>query len=245
VSVIGAEDTRNSGNLLKHYEIKTLLFSYHKFNERARVEKILQYLENGEDVALISDAGTPGISDPAQVIIREAIKNEIKVETLPGATAFIPALVSSGFNTKRFYFLGFLPTKKSEKEQLLKSVSKIEDTLIFYEAPHRLMKFFQSLKTFLGNRKVVIARELSKMFETYYRLTIDEILSSPEKLILKGEFVIVVEGAKTEAVSDEEIGKLLDKFLKRNFSVKAAVEKVREITGIPKNRIYKIALSKK
>jgi 16S rRNA (cytidine1402-2'-O)-methyltransferase len=245
VALIGAEDTRTSSKLLKHYGISTTLISYHKFNERSRVEKFLDKLKNGEDVAIISDAGTPGISDPASIIIKAAIENDIKVETLPGATAFIPALVSSGLGPERFYFAGFLPEKKSEKDNLLRKLINIKDTLIFYEAPHRLLKFFSSLKEEFGNRKIVVARELSKLYETYYRTTIDEVLANPDMITLKGEFVIIVDVAQEKDYSDAELAEMLQIELSKGKSKKDAIKKVQELTGVSKNRIYSLALKLK
>jgi 16S rRNA (cytidine1402-2'-O)-methyltransferase len=245
VALIGAEDTRTSAKLLKHYQIKTPMISYHKFNERSRVEKFLDKLKNGEDVAIISDAGTPGISDPASIIIKAAIENNIKVETLPGATAFIPALVSSGFSTERFYYTGFLPEKKSEKDSLLKKLKDIKGPIIFYEAPHRLFKFLSGLKDVFGNRNIVIARELSKLYETYYRTTIDEVLANPDMITLKGEFVIIVEGAQEKEYSNEELTEMLKTELNKGKSKKDAIKKVQELTGVSKNKIYSLALELK
>ena len=245
VALIGTEDTRTSAKLLKHYQIKTPMISYHKFNERSRVEKFLDKLKNGEDVAIISDAGTPGISDPASIIIKAAIENDIKIETLPGATALIPALVSSGINCERFYFTGFLPEKKSEKDTLLKELINIKDTLIFYEAPHRLIKFISSLKEAFGNRKIVISRELSKLYETYYRTTIEEVLANPDMITLKGEFVIIVEGAQKKEYSDAELTEMLQTELNKGESKKDAIKKVQGITEEPRNRIYNIVLKLK
>ncbi len=245
VALIGAEDTRTSAKLLRHYHIKTPMVSYHKFNERSRVEKFLDKLKKGEDVAVISDAGTPGISDPASIIIKAAIENNIKVETLPGATAFIPALVSSGFNTERFYFTGFLPEKKSEKDNLLRELVNIKDPIIFYEAPHRLIKFLSGLKEAFGNRKIVIARELSKLYETYYRTTIDEVLTTPGMITLKGEFVIIVEGAEEKEYSNAELTEILQIELSKRKSKKDVIKKVQELTGESKNKIYSLVLKLK
>ena len=138
VTLIGAEDTRTSRILLEHYDIKTPTVSCHKFNERARVDEFIEKLKKGEDIALISDAGTPGISDPSSILIQEVIEQGIEVTTLPGATALIPALISSGLPTEKFYFIGFLPEKNSERRDLLNKIESIEDTLILFEAPHRL-----------------------------------------------------------------------------------------------------------
>jgi len=245
VALIGAEDTRTSAKLLRHYKINTPMISYHKFNERSRVEKFLDKLRNGEDVAIISDAGTPGISDPASIIIKSAIENNITVETLPGATAFVPALISSGFNCERFYFAGFLPEKKSDKDNLLKELINIKDPLIFYEAPHRLQKFFSSLKEVFGNRNIVIDREISKLYETYYRTTIDEVLTDPDMITLKGEFVIIVEGAQEKEYSDAELAEMLQAELDKGESRKDAIKKVQELTGESKNRIYDLSLKLK
>jgi 16S rRNA (cytidine1402-2'-O)-methyltransferase len=245
VVLIGAEDTRTSSKLLKHYQINTPMISYHKFNERSRVEKFLTKLKNGEDIAIISDAGTPGISDPASIIIKAAIENNIKVESLPGATAFTPALVSSGLDSERFYFAGFLPEKKSEKDSLLKELINIKDPLIFYEAPHRLHKFISSLKEAFGNRKIVIARELSKLYETYYRTSIDEVLANSDMITLKGEFVIIVEGAQEKEYSDAELTEMLQTEIDKDKSKKDAIKKVMEITRKSRNRIYDLALGLK
>ena len=245
VTLIGAEDTRTSSKLLKHYDINTKMISYHKFNERSRVEKFLDRLKDGEDVAIISDAGTPGISDPSSIIIKAAIESNIKVETLPGATAFIPALVSSGFETERFYFAGFLPEKKSEKEKLLEELKSIKFPVIFYEAPHRLIKFITTLHKAFGNRKIVIARELSKLYETYYRTTIDEVQENPDMITLKGEFVIIVEGAEEKEYLDAELTEMLKAELDKGKSKKDAIKKVQELTGGSKNKIYNLALKLK
>jgi 16S rRNA (cytidine1402-2'-O)-methyltransferase len=246
VSLIGAEDTRNSGKLLKKYEIRTPMISYHKFNERSRVEKILGILGNGEDVAIISDAGTPGISDPSSIIVRQAIEKNIQVVTLPGATAFIPALISSGLNCERFYFVGFLPDKETKRRELLESLVLIKDTLVFYEAPHRLIKFLIKIKEVFGNRKIVIARELSKLYETYYRTTIDEVLTNPAMItFLKGEFVIIVEGAQEKEYSNAELTEMLKTELDKGKSKNDAIKKVQELTRVSKNKIYSLALKLK
>ena len=199
-------------------------------------------MKNGENVAIISNAGTPGISDPANVMIKSAIENNIKVETLPGATAFVPALISSGFETTRFYFIGFLPQKKLDKEQLLQNLKSIEDCLIFYEAPHRLEKFFQEIKKHFGNRRIVIAREISKIYETYYRTTLDEILDNPETVIPKGEFVIIIEGAKPRRYQDQELLEMLKDYIDNGESKKDAITKVHKLTGEAKNKIYDLML---
>ncbi len=242
VAIIGAEDTRNSKKLLNHYNINTPMISYHKFNERKRVETIISKLENGEDVAIISDAGTPGISDPSGIIIEEVIKSGLRLEVLPGATAFIPALVASGLNCERFQFIGFLPEKNKSRETLFGNIKNNENTLIFYESPHKLHKFFQFLFDHLGNRRIVVVREISKIYETYYRTTLEKIIEDPELIITKGEFVIVVEGSKKIVLSDLEVKKLLMEEISDGIAKKTAVKRVTEKTGLNKNRVYDLIL---
>jgi len=245
VHLIGAEDTRTSGKLLKHFGIETQLRSYHKFNEKSRVDEFVSLLQEGKEVAIISDAGTPGISDPAEVIVKEVISAGFEVETLPGATAFVPALVSSGLSSERFYFVGFLSEKKKDRDETLKDVNQVKASLIFYEAPHRIEKFLGWLKEALGNRKIALGREISKMFETYYRGTIDEFLNNPELIKYKGEFVVVVEGFVAAEITDEYLTSLLNKHLDSGKSSKEAIKLVKTKTGISKNRLYELALSLK
>jgi len=242
VSIIGAEDTRNSKKLLNHYNIETPIISYHKFNERKRVEQLLSKLQNGEDIAIISDAGTPGISDPSSIIIKEAIANELKIEVLPGATAFIPALVASGLNCDKFQFIGFLPEKNKTRDLLLENIKNNENTLIFYEAPHKLHKFFKYLFDYLGDRKISVVREISKIYETYYRVTLKSIIEEPEQIVEKGEFVIIVESSKKDIISDSELRDKLIKLIENGETKKTAVKVVTNETGENKNRIYQLVL---
>ncbi|MCF7792371.1 MAG: 16S rRNA (cytidine(1402)-2'-O)-methyltransferase [Candidatus Cloacimonetes bacterium] len=242
VAIIGAEDTRTSAKLMKHFKIETQLFSYHKFNERSRVEKILNHLNNGEDVAIISDAGTPGISDPAEIIIKEVLNNKFDVEALPGAAAFVPALVASGLDCKQFFFAGFLPEKETEKTELLESISKLKSTLIFYEAPHRIIKTIKYLHENLGDRNSVIARELTKIHETYYRCKFSEFLSNPDKITMKGEFILLVEGARAVELSDDVLLEMLKTEIDKGISKKEAVKKISSEAKEPRNRIYALSL---
>jgi len=242
VSLIGAEDTRQSALLLKHFDIATPMISYHKFNEKSRLDLFITKLKNGKDIALISDAGTPGISDPATILIKEAIKNDITVITLPGASAFLPALVSSGFDTERFLFCGFLPAKEKDKKALLQDISSLQVTLIFYEAPHRLLSFLQILYDNLGDRDIVIGRELTKKFETYYRNRLSYFLNNPETLKLKGEITIICRGADPPtSLPDSEILKNLREYISRGETKKFAVNRVSKELKIPKNRVYALA----
>jgi len=242
VSLIGAEDTRHSKILLNHYALKTPMISCHKFNEKSRIDIILSNLKSGKDVALISDAGTPGISDPAAIIIRTAIRDGFTVETLPGATAFVPALVASGFPCQRFYFIGFLPDKKTEREKLLSGISRFEDTLIFYEAPHRLDRFFSFLFAEFGNREVAIARELTKIHEEILRTDLREIVENPDRIIHKGEFVIIVKGYVPGNITKQKIQKMIKSELKKDLSTKEIANSISQKTSVSRNMIYKMVL---
>ena len=192
--LILAEDTRTSGNLLRHFEIKNAMISYHKFNEHQTVDRVVERLRSGETVAVISDAGTPGISDPGFLVAREAIKAGIEVCCLPGATAFVPALVSSGLPCDKFCFEGFLPVKKGRQTRLA-TLAEEPRTLIFYESPHRLVKTLaQFVEVFGGERPVSVCREISKMHEESVRGTLAEVLAHFTEVEPRGEFVIVLGG---------------------------------------------------
>ena len=194
VEMILAEDTRTSSVLLSHYEIKKPLLSFHKFNEHQMVQKISQKIESGLDIALISDAGTPGISDPGFLLVRRCVEMGIEVETLPGATAFVPALVNSGFPCDKFCFEGFLPQKKG-KQKMLIELSNEERTIILYESPHRVVKTLTSIDEFFTHKpQISISREISKKFEQTVRGTALELIEHFTKTEPRGEFVIVIEG---------------------------------------------------
>lgn len=194
VDFILAEDTRTSGKLLKHYEIKTPMHSHHMHNEHRTIDGILERIKNGETCALISDAGTPAISDPGFLLTRACIQNHIDVECLPGATAFVPALVNSGLPNNRFVFEGFLPPKKGRQTRLLE-LSEEKRTMIFYESPHKLIKTLTQFSDYFGKeRSVSVSRELTKIYEETQRGTINEVLEHFSKKPPKGELVIIVEG---------------------------------------------------
>lgn len=196
VDLILAEDTRTSSVLLNHLEIKKPLTSFHKFNEHATVEHIASKIEAGLSVALISDAGTPGISDPGFLLVRNCISRQIEVETLPGATAFVPALINSGFPCDKFCFEGFLPQKKG-RQTIMRRLSTEPRTIVLYESPHRVLKTLALInETFTHNPQVSISREISKKFEQTLRGTALELISHFEAKAPKGEFVIVIEGHK-------------------------------------------------
>ena len=194
VDVILAEDTRTSGNLLKHYQIQKPLQSFHNFNEHKVLESLVLRMQNGEVMALVSDAGTPGISDPGFLIARACLQAGLLIECLPGATAFVPALVKSGLPTDRFAFEGFLPQKKG-RQTMLKKLAEEERTMIFYESPYRLIKTLMQFSEHFGpDRRISVSRELSKMFEETANGTIDEVLKHFSAKEVRGEIVIVLEG---------------------------------------------------
>ena len=196
VDFILAEDTRTSGKLLKHYEIATQMHSHHMHNEHKSVNGVVQRIQNGETCALISDAGTPAISDPGFLLTRACIQNNIEVDCLPGATAFVPALVNSGFPNDRFVFEGFLPVKKGRQTRLLELAEETR-TMIFYESPHKLLKTLAHFAEYFGeNCLVSVSRELTKLFEETQRGTVTEVLAYYTNKPPKGEIVIVVAGKK-------------------------------------------------
>ena len=203
VDLVLAEDTRTSGILLKHYEIKNALMSHHKFNEHGTSAGIVNRLLAGENVALISDAGTPGISDPGFFLVREAVRAGVEVQCLPGATAFVPALVSSGLPCDRFAFEGFLPQKKGRQTKL-QSLKDEERTMIFYESPFRLVKTLQQFaEVYGGDRQVSVCREISKVHEESVRGSLDEVIAHFKEKEPKGEFVIVLAGRSEKEVKSE------------------------------------------
>ncbi len=205
--VVLAEDTRTTQVLLKHLGLEKKLWSHHKFNEHAAVEAVAQTIEGGENIALVSDAGTPGISDPGFLLVRTCIVHGIEVETLPGATAFVPALVNSGLPCDRFCFEGFLPHKKGRTKKLQKLATE-ERTLIFYESPYRLVKTLAQLaETFGPNRRASVSRELTKKFEETRRGTLEELTEYFTENEPKGEIVLVVAGYATEGIPADETDK--------------------------------------
>ncbi len=194
VDIILAEDTRTSAPLLKHFGIDKKVYAHHQHNEHKSVTEIIRFLKEGKQIALISDAGTPGISDPGFLLVREALKNKLAVECLPGATAFVPALVNSGLTTDRFCYEGFLPVKKGRQTRLI-SLADEERTMVFYESPHRLLKTLAEFCQYFGeDRQASVSRELTKLFEETVRGTLPSIKLHFETHTLKGEFVICVEG---------------------------------------------------
>jgi 16S rRNA (cytidine1402-2'-O)-methyltransferase len=195
-AVIAAEDTRQTRKLCNHFEIETPVISYHEHNKKVSGEKILSLLRDGKDVAIVSDAGMPTISDPGYELVVEAVQEKMYVVPLPGANAALTSLIASGLGTQPFYFYGFLDRNKKAKRKQLESLVHIQATLLFYEAPHRLKETLKIMREILGNRKVTVSRELTKKFEEFIRGDLDEILTWSEEDTVRGEFCLVVEGAQ-------------------------------------------------
>jgi 16S rRNA (cytidine1402-2'-O)-methyltransferase len=194
--VVAAEDTRRSGSLLKHFGISKPLLSYFQFNEAKRSEEIIERLRRGEKIALVTDAGSPGISDPGERVVKAAIAAGFRVESVPGACALIAGLTASGLPTEEFHFVGFLPHKSGQRKNKLESLKTVEGTLVFYESPYRIEKLLCELNEVFPEREVVLARELTKKFEEFLRGKPAELLAMAKKRSLKGEFVVLVEGKK-------------------------------------------------
>ncbi len=236
--VIFAEDTRNSGVLLKHYHIKTPMTSYHEFNKDTKSDEAIERLNKGENIALISDAGTPGISDPGHVIIQKAIKHGFFVVAIPGASAALTALIPSGLSMQPHCFIGFLPRKKSEAKQTLNTYKKYRETLIFYESPKRITDTLKIIYDVLGDRKITIARELTKTFETYIRTTLKQAIDMEHNR--KGEYVLVVEGFIENTNFDHlSLVEHVDMYLKEGLNEKDAMKKVASMRKITKSEVYK------
>ena len=238
--VVAAEDTRNAYDLLHKFGIKKELYSLREHNEKEASQHVVDLINNGKKVVYMSDAGYPGISDPGNLLVKEVLANDIAVSTISGSSAFINALVASGLSSKHFYFYGFLSPKDNEAKEEINSLKDFRNTLIFYEAPHRIIRTINLLKDGLGNREVCLARELTKINEEYIRGTLDE-LSQLEEDTLKGEMVIIVDGNKEETmISDDEISTRVAYFTKLGLSQKDAINVVSEEFKINKNYIKKL-----
>lgn len=250
VDLIAAEDTRQSLKLLNHYDIKKSLISYHQHNEQGRSENIIGKLIEGLNIAIITDAGTPGISDPGSIIISKCIEEGISFEVLPGATAITTALVYSGLDTTKFLFRGFLPRENKDRKPIIQELEGRTETLIFYEAPHRLLDTLQFLKDNLGNRKVAICRELTKLHEEILRISLVEAINYYNDNSPRGEYVLVIEGKRLEEIQKEEEAKWINlsiedhirKYIDEGFSKKDAVKRVAKDRNMSKSEIYKWSL---
>ena len=243
VDLIAAEDTRHTLKLLNHLEISKPLISYYKETEKVKSRVIIEKLKEGKSVAVVSDAGTPGISDPGCEVIKEAIKEGIRVVPIPGACAAINSLICSGMDTKQFFFIGFLSTKNKEKREKLEEVKNVQASLIFYEAPHKIVDTLEMMREVLGDREISIGRELTKIHEEFIRGTISEVL---DRLEPRGEMVVIVEGASESEddvlrksrneMSLEEHYKFYED---QGFEKKEIIKKIAKDRNVNKNEIYK------
>lgn len=237
VSVIFSEDTRVTNQLLSYYNIKNKLISSHQYNEKDNIEKLLKYLNDGQDVGLVTDRGTPIISDPGYYLAKAAINNNYNVVSIPGATAFVSALITSNIDAQPFTFFGFLNSKSSKRRKELEELKNNKYTLIFYESPHRLIDTLNDMLKILGNRNISISREITKKFEEIYRGTISDVINELD--VLKGEFVIVVEGNKD--VNDFSNLSILDHvnlYIENGLDSKEAIKKVAHERKLNKNEVY-------
>lgn len=250
VDLIAAEDTRNSIKLLNYFEIKTPMTSYHEYNKIEKGHRLAERLQSGEDIALITDAGTPGISDPGEELVRMCQEAGITVTALPGAVACITALTISGLATRRFAFEAFLPTDKKERQAILEELKGETRTMILYEAPHRLTRTLKVLYEALGNRRLSVCRELTKKHETVFATTIEDALDYYESQEPKGECVMVIEGKSREEIRAEEkaqweemdIEAHMEYYLERGMGKKEAMKQVAKDRGVSKRDIYQALL---
>lgn len=251
VDLVAAEDTRNTLKLLNHFEISVPLTSYYEHNKVQKGNVLLEKLKSGQSLALVSDAGMPAISDPGEDLVRLCINEGIEVVPLPGASAFTCALVASGMPTGRFSFEGFLTTNKRNRKIHLDEVKNDTRTLIFYEAPHKLLSTLTDMLDVFGNREIVLARELTKKFEEFFRTTIEDAIARYTETPPKGEFVLIVKGKDTQELEDQmraempDPKELLQTYAESGFRGKDLVSKVAQELGLPKREIYELHLKLK
>lgn len=238
VDVIFSEDTRVTLNLLNHFNIKKHLVASHKFNEEKSSAKLLSYLNEGKSVALVTDRGTPLLSDPGNICVKKVVEMGYNVVSLPGATAAIPALTSSSIDSSRFLFYGFLNSKQSKRIKELELLKDVKYTIIFYEAPHRIIDTLNDMKQVFKNRYISISREISKKYEEIYRGTIEEVIKELNEP--KGEFVIVVSGNDEEVSYDDlSVQDHVDMYVRDGYTLKDAIKKVAKDRNVAKNEIYR------
>lgn len=247
VDLIAAEDTRHTLKLLNHYQIKKPLISYHRHNEDVKTDLVIEKVLQGENVALVSDAGTPGISDPGEDLVQEAIKNGIDIVPIPGACAFVNALIASGLDTKIFSFYGFLPLHKKLREKIFDRIKKEKKTVILYEAPHKIKKTLQDICKYIGDVNCVIAREITKIHEEFIRGKVSEVNSNLEEP--KGEFVILLELSYQEIEDTNNIGRQTPEeqymyYEKLGLEKKEIIKQIAKNMGVSKNEIYQLFLNK-
>lgn len=242
VDLIAAEDTRHTLKLLKYYDINTATTSYHKYNIKQKTSLLINKLNTGINIALVSDAGLPGISDPGSELVKEAIKEDIQVIPIPGPSALTTALVASGLNTDAFYYCGFIPVKSGSRKKYFESLENIKDTLIFYEAPHRLVDSLKDMLVIFGDRTICVARELTKKFEEFYRGSISEVISYYESKGVKGEITLLISGKQDIDTQKIEMNKLVENvenLVLKGIPKKNAIKQVAGAYNIPKRELYK------
>lgn len=246
VDVILAEDTRQTLKLLNHFNIQKHLVSYHRHNEDEKIKNVVDFLDSGKDLALVSDAGMPVISDPGQNLIKYLVANNYNIVTIPGVTAVITAIVKSGLDSTRFTFEGFLSINKKQRRQRLESLKNEERTMVFYEAPHKLLATLKDMYEVFGKRNICIARELTKLHEEYIHTTFEEAISKIEQFGIKGEIVLLIEG-KDLSVLEQEIKEkqnkidsvtLVKEYMSKGISKKEAIKQVAKQKGVTKNEVY-------
>lgn len=246
VDLIAAEDTRHTKKLLNHFEIRTPLISYHEHSSIAREDELIEHMRAGKNIALVSDAGLPAISDPGQELVAKCVEADIPVVPIPGVNAALSALVASGLSTQTFLYLGFLPRESKRRTEVLSKYKEQQDTMILYEAPHRLSEMLRDLKSILGNRTVVIARELTKRHEEFIRGTIEEVIGICEEESIKGEITVIIEGAKEKEKIQTvpwwdglSISSHVGIWMEKGLTSKEAIKKVSEERNISKREVYK------
>ena len=250
VDLIAAEDTRNSIKLLNHFDIKTRMTSYHEYNKVEKAVRLVEKLKEGINIALITDAGTPGISDPGEELVRQCYEAGVPVTALPGACACINALTVSGLSTRRFAFEAFLPYDKKERTRILEELKNETRTILIYEAPHHLKKTLAECRQVLGNRRVTVCRELTKLHEKKQQGTLDEIISYYEETDPRGEYVLVIEGKSRKELEEEKqrsweeisLEDHMDIYLKQGMDRKAAMKQVAKDRGISRRDVYQALL---
>lgn len=247
VDIIAAEDTRQTMKLLNHFDIKKPMISYHEHNKYEKGTELLQKLANGQNIALVTDAGMPGISDPGEDLVKLCIENGIDVEAVPGVTASITALVLSGFSTSRFIFQGFIAREGRVRREVLESLKEETGTVIIYEAPHRVKETLKDLYSYLGDRRIAVCRELTKKFEEVIRVKLDEAIHIYDEKEPRGEYVLVLEGRNLEELQleaqrrweDMTVDDHIEIYLREGLSKKEAIKKVAKDRGLSKREIYK------
>ncbi|MEH2210780.1 16S rRNA (cytidine(1402)-2'-O)-methyltransferase [Nostoc sp.] len=246
VDIIAAEDTRHTGKLLQHFQVKTPQVSYHEHNRTSRIPELLEHLVNNKAIALVSDAGMPGISDPGYELVKACIEAGIPVVPIPGASAAITALSAAGLPTDRFVFEGFLPAKTQQRQEHLESLQTESRTLIFYESPHRLRDTLQDLALVWGNdRQIVLGRELTKLYEEFWRGTIAEAIAYYTQREPQGEYTLVVAGipASQPQLTQEELKAELKQLISQGISRSQASRQLAKFTSLPRRQLYQLALS--